>query len=79
MLCDTCGEYKSVNDTKMRSVCGGIYICDQCVNRILTLYVSCNPIKVLCPLCHEKEGNVEKCEYCNIKTLEEVLANDNKK
>ena len=68
LICDTCGKLKSTDG--MQHVFSGIYICCQCVDKILSLYVTSNPIRTLCPFCYGKEGNVEKCNYCDIKTLE---------
>lgn len=69
LICDTCGKLQSING--MRQVFGGIHICDQCVDKILSSYVASSPIKTLCPFCYGKEGNIEKCKYCDIKSPEE--------
>ena len=67
LLCDVCGNIKSTNG--MQQVFGGICICSECIDGILSLYVSSNPIKTLCPYCHDKKGDTdtEKCKYCSIK------------
>lgn len=75
LLCDTCGNLKSTD--KMRQVFGGIHVCDQCIDKILSLHVSSSPIKTLCPFCYGKEGMIEKCEYCNIKLSFGDINNDN--
>jgi len=68
-MCDACGKLQSTN--AMRQVLGGICICGQCINKILTLYVASNPIKTLCPFCYGKKDVSEKCSYCDIKTFTE--------
>ncbi|KKN91111.1 hypothetical protein LCGC14_0219760 [marine sediment metagenome] len=55
----------------MRQIFGGIQICDQCIDKILSLHVVSNPIKTLCPFCYGKEGNAKKCQYCEIKYIQE--------
>lgn len=65
LLCDTCGKPQSIDG--MRKMFGGIFICNSCVGRILSIYLTSNPIKSLCPLCCGKEGDTEKCKYCDIK------------
>lgn len=74
-MCDTCGKFKPADG--MRQVFGGIHICNQCAVKILTLYVASNPIKILCPFCYGKEGNTEKCKYCDIKSLKENADHEN--
>jgi primosomal protein N' len=54
-------------------VFGGIYVCEECIDKILALHVSTNLIKTLCPYCYEKEGNVNKCPYCDIKSLDDSV------
>ncbi|GAF76307.1 unnamed protein product, partial [marine sediment metagenome] len=36
-MCDTCGKLKHTDG--MRQAFGGIHICDQCIDKILALYV----------------------------------------
>lgn len=67
LQCDTCGKLKPTDG--MKQIFGGVCICDQCVNKILSLYVLSNPLKTLCPYCYGKEGNTEQCNYCDIKSL----------
>ncbi len=73
-MCDVCGKYQTTDD--MRKVFGGICICNSCVNNILSIHVSTRPIKALCPFCYGKEGNAEKCMYCDLKQLPKGMAND---
>lgn len=73
-MCDTCGKFKFING--MQQIFGGIYLCDQCINKILALYVASNPIKTLCPFCFGKEGNPKKCQYCDIKSVMENKNDD---
>ncbi len=69
-LCDTCGEFQSINS--MRQVLGGIDICDTCVDKILSLFVVSHPIKTLCPFCSEEKDDTDDCEYCGLKSLKET-------
>lgn len=69
-----CGKLKLTDG--MRQVFGGIFVCDQCIDKILSLHVTSNPIKTLCPFCHGKEGNAEHCMYCDVKSLEEGTNNE---
>lgn len=61
----------------MKHVFGGVHICESCVNKILETYVIINPLRMLCPFCYGKEGNRNKCKYCDIKSMPGSIANEN--
>ncbi len=69
LLCDTCGKLQSTEG--MIQVFGGVNICNQCIDKILLYYIVSNPIKTLCPFCYGKEGNSNKCQYCDIKQIDD--------
>lgn len=73
-MCDTCGKCQTTDG--MRKVFGGICLCNPCVDHILSIHVSTSPIKVLCPFCYGKEGNSEKCMYCDLKQLPGDVTDD---
>ncbi len=70
LLCDTCGNLKPTNE--MRQIFGGIHICNLCINKILSLYVTTNPIRTLCPFCYGEKDNPDQCEYCDIKSFDRI-------
>jgi len=55
----------------MRLVHGGIIVCDECISKILSLYIACNPFKTLCPFCNNNNDNKNQCDYCAIKELKQ--------
>jgi len=58
--CSTCG-----NETDNGlNILKDIFICKDCIYKILTLYIHLNPIKLFCPFCQINKNN--KCHYCDI-------------
>lgn len=53
-----------------------IFICKDCIYKILTLYIYLNPIKVFCPFC-QMNKNSDKCHYCNISKKMEIFKYEN--
>lgn len=59
------------------SILKDIFICKDCVYKILTLYVYLNPIKALCPFCYDKKKKRDKCNYCDISKRMEAFKYEN--
>ena len=74
LTCDTCGKLKPT--TNMKRVWGGICVCAECVDLILSLHTATNPIKTLCPHCHDKEGNTGTCELCDLPSMPGEMIHD---
>lgn len=75
LTCDSCGELKST--VNMHQVCGGICVCEQCVEIMLTVHIITHPLKILCPYCYGENNNTEKCHYCNLPSIPEETSGDN--
>lgn len=60
----------------MHNVVGGVCVCEECTEKIITLHVSTRPLKTLCPYCYGKEGNTEKCDYCDLPSIVEKSDNE---
>lgn len=61
--CAACLKDKNGNGT----VVSGLYLCKDCMYKILTIYVYTNNIKWLCPMCN---GDInKKCEFCDLTML----------
>lgn len=58
--CATCLEYKGEKGKTIY----GLYICEKCIYKILTIHIYTNNIKWLCPMC---DGDInKKCEFCDL-------------
>jgi DNA-directed RNA polymerase subunit RPC12/RpoP len=53
-----------------------INVCNNCVYRILTLYVHLNPVWLFCPFCNGKKKKT-KCSYCDISKKMELFKYEN--
>lgn len=68
--CDGCGIGEYINN--MYLVIDAIYLCNQCVHNILSIYIYTHAIKCLCPHCPDNEYI---CTHCNIKMMLQKLKN----
>lgn len=74
LTCSTC-ENEITKTDKRINLLTNIFICKECVYKILTMYVYLNPIKVLCPICLNDKKI--KCEYCDIPKKMEIFKYEN--
>jgi len=66
IICDTCGlEYSSPCG---RRILGKMFICDDCIDKILILHIHVNKIKLLCPFCNTINRNI-KCPNCSLDNM----------
>lgn len=62
--CDTCGFLKTKEE--LHKVMDAFYLCRDCVDNILRIYIYNSPVKSLCPSC---ENDEEICLECNTELL----------
>jgi len=66
-MCDVCGSVEFEINTKQ--ILGGICVCGNCVNNIVSLYILHYPIKLLCPKCNNGKDNSQKCPQCSLPQI----------
>jgi len=67
--CITCLNPKVNNLGKI--IYKKLYVCDDCIYKILTIYLNTNNFKWICPKCKGEKDS--KCEWCDLsKFLKEI-------
>lgn len=63
--CHTCGNMREKDNGRI--IIDQIFICSECIPKILLLHIYTQPIKWICPHCQGRGSSI--CRYCDLSFM----------